>query len=242
MNGLKLISSRQIIGELYSDFNITNDDWVNKAQRHIARGIELMKIDGYFERYVSRATVQEFKTPLPCDIKNLLAVIYNEPNWTRLPLTRSLALGVNFKDLKTHSTAKGGINYNHLTTTFETGEVAFVYYRIPRDENNDLMIPDVAEVLEALPYFLIYKMSLSGYKHPVISFENAYQMWNTLFPRARNTCNYPSVEEMHNFTKMNTNPLFGDIIDEDWMTDDIADVAVANTDLSIPTPDTNETV
>ena len=216
MNNIKLISSKQLIGELYSDFNITNDDWVNKAQRHMARAIELMKLSGYFEQVVTKAMVAEFKAPLPCDVKNLRAVIYNEPNWVRLPLTHSLALGVEFRDLKTHSIAQGRVNFNCLTTNFESGEIAYVYYRIPLTDEGDLLIPDVAEVLEALPYFLIYKLSLSGYKHPVINMDTAYKMWNTLFPRARNTVNFPSIEEMARFTKSNTNPLFTDIINEDW--------------------------
>ena len=216
MDGIRLISSKQLIGELYSDFNITNDDWVNKAQRHMSRGLELMKITGFFKKTISRAFVEEYKAPLPCDMKNLLAVVYNSPTWTRLNLTHSLALGVDFKDIGTHSIAQGGINYNYLHTNFECGEVAFVYYALPKDDNGDLLIPDNAEVLEALPYFMIYKLSLSGYKHPVIDMDRAYQMWNTLYPRARNSVNYPSIEEIHRFTKMNTNPLFGDIIDEDW--------------------------
>ena len=231
MNGFKLISSKQIIGELFSDFNITNDDWVNKAQRHMARALEIMKVAGYQELAVSRASVEEFKAPIPCDVKYLLAVLYNEPKWVRLNLTHSLSLGANFKDLGVSKIAQGGVNYNFLHTNFDSGEIAYVYYRLPKDANGDLMIPDNADVLEALPFFIIYKLSLSGYKHPVISIEKAEARWRELYPRARNSMNYPSVEEMHRFTKMNTNPLFGDIIDEDWFNGDIQDLALPFTDL-----------
>lgn len=218
MNGFKLISSKTIIAEMYSDFNITNDDWVHKAQRHLARALGIMKIDGYYERAVLRDTVKEFKVPLPCDEKYILAVLHNMDNLTRLPLTRNLALGVEFKDIVTNTTLKGGINFNYLRTNFEEGEVMFIYYRVPKDCDGNLLIPDNDDVLEALPYFLIYKLSLSGYKHPVINMDKAYAKWQELYPRARNSMNYPSIEEMHRFTQMWNNPLFLHIIDEDWNT------------------------
>jgi hypothetical protein len=37
-----------------------------------------------------------------------------------------------------------------------------------------------------------------------------------LYPRGRNSANYPSIEEIDRLTKMTTNPLFINIIDEEW--------------------------
>lgn len=217
MNGFRLISSKTIIGELYSDFNITNDDWTGKAQRHMARALGLMKIDGYYEIGFHMENVAEFNAPLPCDTKYILAVLSNASGTiTRLPLTRSLPLGANFSNIAYHNTFKGRINFNTLRTNFETGTVMYIYYRIPKGEDGGLLIPDNDDVLEALPYYLIYKMSLSGYKHPVIDINTADAKWRELYPRARNSMNYPSVEEIHQFTKINTCPLFFDAIDENW--------------------------
>jgi len=231
MNGFKLISSKSIIAELYSDFNITNDDWVNKAQRHMARALGIMKIDGYYERAFHIEAVNDFNAPLPCDEKYILTVLSNVGGQiTRLPLTRDLALGANFSQIGTHSTFQGSINFNTLKTNFAEGTVMYIYYRVPRDEEGFLLIPDNDDVLEALPYFIIYKLSLSGYTHPVISMDKAEAKWRELYPRARNSMNYPSVEEMHQFTKMNVNPLFVDIINENWRTDGNID-AVAITSL-----------
>ena len=217
MNGFKLISSKSIIAELYSDFNITNDDWVNKAQRHMARALGLMKIDGYYEKAFHIAEVADFNAPLPCDEKYIMAVLTNVNGAiTRLPLTRNLALGADFSQIVTHNTYQGSINFSNLRTNFATGTIMYIYYRVPKDEDGNLLIPDNDDVLEALPYFIIYKLSLSGYKHPVISMDRAEAKWRELYPRARNSMNYPSVEEMHNFTKMNVNPLFINSIDEEW--------------------------
>lgn len=220
MNGFKLISSKSIIAEMYSDFNITNDDWVNKAQRHMSRALGIMKIDGYYERAFHVATVADFKAPLPCDEKYILVVLSNAGGRiTRLPLTRDLAFGADFSQIATANIYKGSINFNNLQTNFKDGTIMYIYYRVPKDINGYLLIPDNEDVMEALPYFLIYKMSLSGYKHPVINMDKADAKWRELYPRARNSMNYPSVEEMHRFTKMNTNPLFMDIINEEWQSD-----------------------
>ena len=126
MKDIRLISSKTIIGELFSDFNITNTDWVNKAQRHIARGMEIMEIDGYFTRKFQEADVVDFKVELPCDLKYLAAVVCKDQNYSRLPLTRDLALGVVFKDINNHPTNRGGIDFNYLHTNFEKGKIIFL--------------------------------------------------------------------------------------------------------------------
>lgn len=217
MNGFKLISSKQIIGELYSDFNITNDDWVNKAQRHMARALGIMKIDGYYERALHITNVMDYNAAIPCDSKHIIMVLAKINGVIkRLPLTRALALGDNYEQIACHSIYQGAINFNSLRTNFQEGTIGYIYYRIPTDGNGDLLIPDNDDVLEALPYFIIYKLSLGGYKHPVISMDKAEAKWRELYPRARNSMNYPSIEERDRLCKMNVNPLFINIIDEEW--------------------------
>lgn len=218
MSKYNLVSCKKLIAELFADFNISNTDWVGKAQRHIARGLGIMQVDGFYEIGLSYKTVREYQAPLPCDNKYIIAVlIYDGCTMYRLPLTRSLSLGVAFKDLKVHPIHQGAINFNWLKTDIEEANIIYVYYRLPKDDNGDLMIPDQVDVLEALPYFVIAKLSLSGYKHPVISREEAEAKWEMLYPRARNRANYPSIEERDRMMKMLTNPLFVNIIDEDWL-------------------------
>lgn len=231
MNRHTLISTKQLIGEMYQDFNITNDDWVNKAQRWIERGMGLMKIDGYFEIARSFQDVKDYIAPLPCDQKYIIVTLSNINGLiTRLPITRDLALGANFDMIETHSTYRGAFNYNGLRTNFEEGRVLFIYYRNPIDQEGNLLIPDSHEIMEALQFFIIYKMSLSGYKHPVIDISTAEAKWKELYPRARNVVNFPSIEEMHRLTQMANNPLFLDIIDEEWNI--ITDRSIIDTDLT----------
>lgn len=217
MKNIRLISSKIITAELYQDYNVDNDNWVNSINRHIERAMGLMRIDGFFVKKVLTTNVKNYKAPLPCDAKYLVAVLHKENKCvTRISLTRSLSLGVEFKDINNSLILEGGIDFNYLHTNFEEGEIMFIYYTTPRNEEGDVMIPDCPEVLEALPFFIINKLSLSGYTHPVISYERAMERWETLYPRAKNKMNYWSVEEAHRYSKMHNNPLFLHLIDEEW--------------------------
>lgn len=217
MSQFRLISSKQLIAELFTDYDISNTDWVEKAQRHIARGLGIMRIDGFFVKAYCTSNVENFKAPLPCDAKYILAVLVrNNNSICRLPLTTSNSLGVDFSSIPVHSINQGGIEFNYLNTNFEKGEVIFLYHALPVNDEGDLMIPDNDDVLEALPYFVLYKLSLSGYKHPAISIDRAEKKWEILYPRARNSANFPSLEQMDRLTKMATNPLFINILDEDF--------------------------
>ncbi len=246
MRELKLISSNAIIAELYQDFNLAGSEWVHKAKRWVARGIEIMELSGYFERAMLWDTVQEYSVILPCDLR-VLGVILVEGNSDvgddsmslptattpavnsidvngnklidgyelistlfRLPLTSSLVIGKQFEHIRQSNNAKGYINGNRLHTNFETGKVMFVYYRPPLDSEGFPMIPDFGLTIEALNFWIIAKMSMGGFQHPVFSYDKAWAKWMELYPQARNKVNYPSLEEMQSFTEMINNPIIGD--------------------------------
>lgn len=250
MKELKLISSNSIIGEIYQDFNIPGSEWVHKAKRWVARGIETMGISGYFEKGSLWQDIAEYSAPLPCDLRvlgvilvetgltiadsssavpiatapaanyvdadgnTISATVSNIGSLLRLPLSNSLVVGKAFNNLAPHQAARGYISHDRLHTNFEEGKVLFVYYKVPVDDEGFPMVPDYALSIEALNYWIIYKMSLGGYKHPVIDFKTALTMWNSLYPQAKNRINYPSLEEMQGVTAMLNNPIMGDWANE----------------------------
>ena len=54
-------------------------------------------------------------------------------------------------------------------------------------------------------------MSLSGYKHPVIDFQSAFQLWERKYPAAANSVNWFDLQDYQEFTEMWTNVLLGDL-------------------------------
>jgi hypothetical protein len=247
MKELKLVSSNAIIAELYQDFNIAGSEWVHKAKRWVARGIEIMELSGYFERTTLWDTVEEYSVILPCDLRVLGVILVGAsldsaccdsslPTATtpavnstdengvrldilgngtvtglvRLPLSASLTIGKPFEEVRCANYARGYINNGRLHTNFETGKVMFVYYRPPLDNEGFPMIPDFGLTIEALNFWIIAKMSMGGFQHPVFSYDKAWAKWMELYPQARNKVNYPSLEEMQGFTEMINNPIIGD--------------------------------
>lgn len=234
----KLISSKSVIGELYSDFNITQSDFVSKSQRWVQRAMEMMQLVGYFKLRVTANMVKEGRCPLPCDIKYLGAVLgqsydqstivqsssygdfpydldannININQYSRIPIRESFIYGTKFTNAFQEGVGvKGYINNNWLNLNIDEGKVYFIYFAPPCDDEGYPMIVQDAWVEEALPFYVIYRMCLSGWKHPVISMEYAENKWNTLYPRASNSVNFPDVEEMQQITEMNNNPMLGDL-------------------------------
>ena len=212
----KLVSSKGLIGELFSDFNIQGTDWVTKVNRHIARAMELMRIDGYFVRFFKEGTVVDYKYILPCDRKYLIGIACRQGEVVgRLPLKNNLYLGKTFSDLPIHD-LQAGIDGNFLITGFESGKIGVLYYGLPLDSDEMPMIIDNPFVLEALPFFIIMKLGYSGYVHPVITRAEAEEKWRTLSMQARNDANYPSIEEVQSYTEMNTNPYYNYISGQEF--------------------------
>lgn len=241
---VNLISSKSVIGELFSDFNINQSDFVSKSQRWIARAIGMMELEGYYTLRVTATKITEGRCPLPCDIKYLGVVLaqgygyntevqsfahgsfpydidannINVNQYNRVPIRESFMYGTRFINrFQDAGEMKGYINNNWLYLNQDEGHVYFVYFAPPCDEEGYPMIVKDEWVEEALPFYVIYRMCLSGYKHNVISMDYAKGEWERLYPKARNSVNFPDVEEMQQITEMNNNPILGDFGNELYM-------------------------
>lgn len=235
---VKLKSSKSVIGELFADFNINQTDFVSNVYRWVARAIDMMELEGYYKLKLTRIKVEEGRCPIPCDAKYLGVVLMRgygidtmvQSNnagdmpydldvdniqlnqYLRVPIRESFIYGTKFSNaIRDSETVKGYINNNWLYLNVDSGHVYFAYFAPPCDKEGYPMIVDNEWVEEALPFYIIYRMCLSGYKHPVISMEYAKQEWDRLYPRARNSVNFPDIEEMQQLTEMRNNPILGDL-------------------------------
>jgi len=212
MSKFNLISSKQIIASLFTDFNVVGTDWVNKAQRHIASGVEIMEIDGYYELKVKTEKIYNDSVSLPVESKYLIgAFVKTGNNIVRLPITNEI-INKDIPGIAYHSDYKAYINGNRLITNFSKGELRLIYFGIPTDDCGDVMIPNDAKVIECLPYYVIFKLSFSGYKHPILNFQDSMAMWEKHYPMAANRVNYPSIEEAQSMLEAITNPFYTNMV------------------------------
>lgn len=205
---LNLISAKSLIGEFIFDFDIQNSDFINRLNRFISRGVELMDIDTYFKRCSKEIEAINNSAYLPCNAKYLELVIVNH-NGNAYPIDIGNDFGaMNPLQTPTNGFITGYVEDNYIHFNEYAGKVLVVYRGIPVDKEGYCMLPDDSWLQEALLYFLIAKLSLSGFRHKVISREEAEAKWERLYPRARNSVNFPTVEEVGIFADMWTNPLF----------------------------------
>ena len=213
MNHYNFTPIDEILAELNVDFNINDAGLLSQVPRHAARAMHLMELDGYFQLTFCKKTTYEGRVELPCTNKYLVQIFKHDgDNVYKINFDKGLTSHNTYLSIP-HAPDKVRLDKNFVITedTIPT-TFGFVYYSMPLDDNGMPLILDNEFVKEALPYFIIYKLSLGGYKHPVIDLETANNVWETKSHRARNNVNYPSIEDAIKMTQMMTNPYYDRIL------------------------------
>lgn len=217
---LNYISIKQTIGRFLKEFGIEDTTYIDDIPQWVEDAVQIMGIPDYYVNRYKLSTVTASKCPIPCDIENLYGIwvssdlnkCENTTGLKRLFIRNVPMLGKGKGiEMPIHPVAYGNINGNFVHTSFEAGTLYYVYKGIPLDCDGYPLVPKDAKFNEALQYYFIYRMALSGYKHPVIDFNTALQLWEKKYPSAANSINWMDLQELQGFTEMWTNPLLGDL-------------------------------
>lgn len=219
-----LISIKNTIGRFLKEFGLEDTSYVEDLPQWVEDAMNIIGVSNYYSYKHKVLEIKDYRGTLPCDAENLYGFwvtnkctkAQNVKQLCRLFIRNTPLLGKGI-NTNIHGIAYGNINGNFLYTSFEEGYVYVVYTGVPLDEENFPLVPKDAKLNEALQYYFIYKMSLSGYKHPVIDFKTAYSMWEKLYPAAGNSINWMSLQEYQEFTELWTNPLLGDLHNNNYM-------------------------
>lgn len=106
-----------------------------------------------------------------------------------------------------------GLHYYNLRpgaieTTFSDGEVTLIYTGATSDERGMPMVPDIYEFKEALAWYIMSRLCLSGYGHPVINYAMADAKWEQFRFKAKNKMKMPTLDRMQALANMWTSPVF----------------------------------
>ncbi len=209
---INLTSAKDFIGEFLLDFDIQNTNYISSLNRHITRGIELTEIDIYYRKCLKVINTEETRALIPCNSKLLEYVILDVNSCPYIFDLKNNGLNlINASEESNKTRLYGYVEGRYLNLNDYKGKVGLIYKSLPIDKEGYILFPDDSWLKEALLYFLIYKMSLSGFRHPVISRQEAEQKWNVMYPRARNSVNFPTVEDIRRYTENVTSPLFNNI-------------------------------
>jgi hypothetical protein len=221
---INYISSKQIIGRFLKELAIEDTTYVDDIPMWIEDALEIMGVPNYYVNKFAVKQVESYKTSLPCDIQFLHGVwvshnlnpCIDKSSLRRLFIRNNPLIGEAIKTAA-HEAAYGMINNQILHTSFEKGYVYFAYKGLPLDNEGFPLVPKNSFLQEALQYWFIYKMSFSGYIHPVVSRQEAYQLWNQNYPKASNDINWMDLQDMQDFTELWTNPLLGDLHNNNYI-------------------------
>ncbi len=218
------ISIKTTIGRFLKELGLEDTSYAQDIPQWVEDAVQIMGIPNYYVYKHRMIKIEDYRGTLPCDIESIHGfwVTNNYTKCTSINLMRRLFIrnsplfGEGIQTV-TGSTGYGSVNGGFIHTSFKKGIVYLVYQGIPLDCDGYPLVPKDAKVNEALQYYFIYRMSLSGYKHPVVSFDMAYQMWTRLYPAAANSVNWMDLQDLQEFTEMWTNVLLGDLHNNNYI-------------------------
>jgi hypothetical protein len=196
----KHVSSKHAIRKVFRIFKLTaSSDWVNDAVEWIGDAIQLIGTSAPLVPRFADITINNHTAMFPDDFFSMNAVEYNG---RPLPYSNDLTIFSG-----AHNTAKASIRANTegfsyisggIVTHLPSGTIRIHYDAFPVDDEGFPMVPDDINYLEAIQWWLMRSIILSGTPHPSINFQMADQLWTRYCTKAQNA-GFPDVPRMDAF-------------------------------------------
>jgi hypothetical protein len=196
----KHVSSKHAIRKVFRIFKLSaSSDWVNDAVEWIGDAIQLIGTSAPLIQKVYDAEIINHKAMFPDDFFSMNAVEYDG---RALPYSSDLTIfsgAANSAKMNIRAGSEG-FSYisNGIVTHLEDGVVRFHYDAFPVDDEGFPMIPDDINYMEAIQWWLMRSIILSGTPHPTINFQMADNLWVRYCQKAQNA-GFPDVPKMDAF-------------------------------------------
>jgi len=172
------ISSREIIRRVYDHYDIKTSDWEARAYDWINELLGHVKIYVALEDCHMDISIISNRAKLPCDLRVLRAVeidgikqdLVNKHNINKhdsIILNQASDNGVTYELSKT----------GYIISSKETGTMRIHYKKLPTVFDNELqqeipLVPDNEKLLMAGEWYVLYRLMIRGYTHPVFNLAN----------------------------------------------------------------------
>jgi len=218
---VNVIEIEHLEARFIREFGIKNLSYIIDLEVWARDGIHDMRIPNFYQIKDKELTVVSTndggKAKIGCTTDMLIGAYYYNNNTTEFSTKGSYELLIrNDNNLGSTGLPCAGNIYASIAGGYihvkqDCGYIRLFYKDIPTDCNNKVLVPTNSKVQRALMYYFIYRMGLSGYQHPVVSWETALQLWEKEYPAAGNDASWFTEQELQAFTEMWTNPLIGDL-------------------------------
>lgn len=189
------ISPKAIIAKIYRDYKPNNSSWINDAYEWMGEALDCIRpFNGYIEQ-CKCVKVVDYRAKVPCDIQFLLGISHCGHQIKRtgsIPSKKHCSKDLTKLPFSLNETYS--LNPNYIHTSFKEGEITVYYDGIATDEEGFPLVPDIYEIKEALSWYILMKMCVRGYKHPVVNYQMAEAEWTKFYPRAQNACKMPDID------------------------------------------------
>lgn len=199
MTAYKKISSKICIARVYDAFQPNYTDWEGRTPNWINSAIAKIGAYPMTSKVQEEIEVFDYKARIPSDIKTLEAIMYNGSRLDRITKLNN----INSDDMSNQQSVPTGYSLDEngfIYTTFETGTIVFYYRQLPVEYDTDTklyfpMIEDREHLLDAIDYYILYRILQRGHKvgNFSLSTPNKYLnpglMWDEKRKIARNKVN-----------------------------------------------------
>lgn len=214
---INLIEIENLEARFIREFGIKNLSYIIDLETWARDGIHFMRIPNFYQIRDIELKIVNGQASIRCATDMVIGAYYYTDNTVPFSALCSYELltrndnSLGSLGMPCAGNLYSSINGGKMYIKQDSGYVRLFYKDVPVDCNNKTLIPNNPKVLTALMYYFIYRMSLSGYQHPVVDFKTAKELWEREYPAAGNDASWFTEAELQAFTEMWTNPLIGDL-------------------------------
>lgn len=169
---MKLESSKHIVQKIIRDLDISQlgwvedvNDWVKEALEYIGTNHNKILVKKDFE-------VETGEISLPCNLVDLIGIVQNGCFLTFQSETGLLTPYDSKGNIRPY---KSGVNKIKFNSDKVKGTI--IYYSYIQDCEDELLFDGHIKIKEAITNYIVMRLLVKGYKHPVLSYKEAYDLW-----------------------------------------------------------------
>jgi hypothetical protein len=180
---------KSIINKVHRDFRISDTGWYSDAASWVQDALSEIGTPYVLEHCTKTAKSIEGKIKLPCHIDLFIGVKQGNCFLTRIN-KKIKANGVTIKD-------KYEIKGCYIMVDYLDGTEFEIHYKtFPLDEEGYPEVPDMQSVKEAISWKIVLMLLQGGYQHPTVTYQFAFDRYNSYKDKASNDLMMPSPSDM----------------------------------------------
>lgn len=188
---MKYITANELIAKVIRDYNIADLGWVEDAKYYwIREALQYIGTRGNKILVKKEFDVTDESIKFSCDIEDLIGISQNN---CFLRFQSQLGL----MTFECTETLRPYLDNNVIKFNTKGQVKGILYYTaFPENCEGEPLIVDHAKVTGAVMDYIMLKLQMRGFRHPVVSYTEAFQLWNMSRPKAGNYMAFPTPYEI----------------------------------------------